>query len=163
MGFGLGGNLGEVPRSIAAAVSLLEQELGPLRVAPLYRSEPVGALPQPDYWNTVALAFSDRSAPSLLCLALDVERHFGRQRLEPKGPRTLDIDLLFVGNEVWQDPGLVVPHPRLRERRFVLQPLFDLVPDLPLPPDGATVDTCLKQLPLRPWVERWEGQLAGRP
>ncbi len=159
--FGLGGNLGDVPKSIATAVALLEEELGPLQLAPLYRSEPVSEWPQPDFLNTVLLGRSRRSPEDLLALALHLEGRLGRKRLERFGPRTIDIDLLFVGDEVRSGPDLVLPHPRLRERRFVLQPLFDLASELPLPPDGATVSTCLARLPLRPAVERWNGSLPG--
>jgi len=69
-------------------------------------------------------------------------------------PRTLDIDLLLVGAELRSGPGLVLPHPRLRERRFALAPLAELAPALALPPDGATVAALLARLPERPWVER---------
>jgi len=69
-------------------------------------------------------------------------------------PRTIDLDLLVVGAELRSGPGLVLPHPRLRERRFALAPLAELAPDLALPPDGATVATLLARLPERPWVER---------
>jgi 2-amino-4-hydroxy-6-hydroxymethyldihydropteridine diphosphokinase len=115
----------------------------------------VSPLPQPDYLNTVALGTSVESPEALLGFALELERRAGRRRDgERDAPRPLDIDLLFVGDERRDEPGLVLPHPRLRSRRFVLQPLADLAPRLALPPDGATVQELLAALPPGPRVER---------
>jgi 2-amino-4-hydroxy-6-hydroxymethyldihydropteridine diphosphokinase len=114
----------------------------------------VSALPQPDYLNTVALGWSARPPEALLAAALAVEAELGRTRAERDGPRILDVDLLFAGAERRSTPALELPHPRLRERRFVLAPLADLAPDLALPPDGATPRQLLARLPERPWVAR---------
>ena len=114
-------------------------------------------MPQPHYLNTVALGSSSASPEDLLALALAVERGLGRER-DPRGardePRAIDVDLLFVGDELRDGPALVLPHPRLRGRRFVLAPLADLAPDLALPPDGARVSELLAALPPTPTVER---------
>jgi len=139
---------------IRRAVGELEVELGRLDVAPLYRSEPVSAEPQPEYLNTVALGTSERTPEALLELAAAVERRLGRRRGTRNAPRTIDLDLLFVGELERDGPELELPHPRLRERRFVLAPLSDLVPDLALPPDGATPRELLARLPERPWAVR---------
>lgn len=115
----------------------------------------MSSIPQPDFLNTVALGASSASAERLLAAALEVEAELGRRRDGARdAPRTIDIDLLFAGDERRAGPGLVLPHPRLRERRFVLAPLADLAPDLPLPPDGATPRELLARLPARPWVRR---------
>lgn len=112
-------------------------------------------IPQPEFLNTVALGVSTSSAEELLAAALAVEEELGRHRDGVRdGPRTIDIDLLFAGGEMRAAPGLELPHPRLRARRFVLAPLADLVPDLPLPPDGATPRELLERLPERPWARR---------
>lgn len=91
-------------------------------------------------------------AEALLDLLMRLERRFGRRRELPGGPRTLDLDLLFLGRSVRRQRSPLLPHPRLRERRFVLQPLADLVPDLRLPPDGRTPRELLAELPRRPWA-----------
>ena len=112
-------------------------------------------IPQPEYLNTVALGVSALGAEALLAGALAVEIELGRRRDGRRdAPRTIDIDLLFVGDEQRPGPGLELPHPRLRERRFVLAPLADLAPDLPLPPDGATPRELLARLPASPWAHR---------
>lgn len=123
-------------------------------MAPLYRTQPVTAEPQPDYLNTVALGAGWAAPEELLAGALDVERELGRRRETAGAPRTIDLDLLFVGAERRSGGGLELPHPRLRQRRFVLAPLSDLAPDLPLPPDGATPRALLAALPPTPWAIR---------
>jgi 2-amino-4-hydroxy-6-hydroxymethyldihydropteridine diphosphokinase len=123
-------------------------------VAPLYRSEPVSPIPQPEYLNTVALGHGLQEPEELLAGALAVEAELGRRRNLPLGPRRIDLDLLFVGDLERDAPGLRLPHPRLRERRFVLAPLADLVPDLALPPDGRRVGDLLAALSGGPWVKR---------
>lgn len=129
-------------------------------MAPLYRSSPVSPLPQPDFLNTVALASLEGSALSpedVLGLAQDLELAAGRRR-EPGsprfGPRPLDIDLLLWGDRVQDHPDLTLPHPRLRERRFVLAPLADVAPDFPVPPDGTPVRELLQRLGPGQRVER---------
>jgi len=123
-------------------------------VAPLYRSDPVSAIPQPDYLNTVALARTGLSPEELLALAQDIEIELGRRRTVRDAPRTIDVDLLFVGDLERRGGSLVLPHPRLRERRFVLAPLADVAPGLALPPDGATAAELLARLPARPRAVR---------
>lgn len=114
--------------------------------------------PQPDFLNTVALGSTREAPEALLASVLAVEVALGRVRDGRRdAPRTIDIDLLFVGDEVRRTAGLALPHPRLRERRFVLAPLADVAPDLPLPPDGATARTLLGRLPDLPWVRRLAG------
>jgi 2-amino-4-hydroxy-6-hydroxymethyldihydropteridine diphosphokinase len=116
----------------------------------------VSPLPQPDYLNTVAMGTTAETPEALLGFAAELERDAGRVRDGRRdAPRPLDVDLLFVGDERRAGPALELPHPRLRLRRFVLQPLADLAPELALPPDGATVAALLAALPPGPRVERW--------
>lgn len=155
----LGGNDGDVRAAFSAALAALAARFGPLEVAPLYRSEPVSSRPQAEFLNTVALGSTTLAAETLLAAALEIERALGRRREAlpagaAPGPRPIDLDLLFVGDERRASSALVLPHPRLRERRFVLAPLADLAPDLPLPPDGATATALLAALPARPWAVR---------
>jgi len=123
-------------------------------VAPLYRTEAVSEAPQDPYLNTVALGVTRATPEELLAAAQEIEAALGRRRETPGAPRTIDLDLLFVGGERRSEGTVELPHPRLRERRFVLAPLADLEPDLELPPDGSRVRELLAALPDRPWVER---------
>lgn len=154
VGFALGANLGDPRGMISVALDRLAGHLGALKIAPFYRTEPVSKIAQPDFLNTVALTRSRATPEELLTLALEVERQLGRLRSVRDGPRTIDIDLLFVGQLERHDAGLVLPHPRLRDRRFVLAPLADVAPGLPLPPDGATPRDLLARLPPGPRTQR---------
>jgi 2-amino-4-hydroxy-6-hydroxymethyldihydropteridine diphosphokinase len=139
---GLGANLGERETTIRRAVELLAATPGIdlLAVSTLRETDPVGYADQPRFLNGVAAVETSLAPRALLERLLAVERELGRVRGEgPRfGPRTIDLDLLLHGDEVVDEPGLVVPHPRLGERRFVLEPLHDLDPGLTLP-DGRRV------------------------
>ncbi len=131
---GLGANLGDAPRQLAAAVRELAGLPGVRvkAVSPLYRSRPVDA-PGPDYHNAVVALATTRVAPDLLAALQAIERAAGRERPYLHAPRTLDLDLLRYGDGRIDSPALVVPHPRLQQRAFVLRPLADLAPQL-VPP-----------------------------
>lgn len=144
---GLGASLsGEAARLLAGARERLEELLGPLAVAPLYRTAPVSPLPQPDYLNTVAVGRSPLPAEAILAFAKALEHAAGRRRGERWDARPLDVDLLAWGDRLSDRPELTLPHPRLRRRRFVLAPLAALAPDLVLPPDGARAADLLARL-----------------
>lgn len=138
----LGANLGDRLGQLQGARSALAAA-GGIRVtaaSPLYETGPVGGPPgQPPYLNAVLRVETTLSCRALLELCLAVEARFGRRRQEPWSPRTLDVDLLFFGGETLDEPGLVVPHPRLHQRRFVLTPLADLDPELLHPALGRSV------------------------
>jgi 2-amino-4-hydroxy-6-hydroxymethyldihydropteridine diphosphokinase len=140
---GLGANLGDREGNLREALERLA-ELGPLRVSSFRETDPVGVTDQPRFVNAVAELETDLSARDLLARLLEVERELGRDRSgeERWGPRTIDLDLLLYGDEVIDEPGLTVPHPRLAERRFVLEPLHELDPGLVLP-DGRAVGDLL--------------------
>lgn len=156
LGFGLGGNADESEARLCWAVDRLQRLFGALRVAPLYRTAPISPIPQPDFLNSVALAalpVSGRPDPlAILDRVKALERLAGRRATERWGPRPLDIDLLFCGDLVRRGAAapcrreVILPHPRMRLRRFVLAPLNDLAPDLELPPDGALVRDLLTAL-----------------
>ena len=102
-------------------------------------TDPVGYVDQPRFLNAACVVETDLSARELLERLLAVERSLGRERARPRfGPRTIDLDLLLYGDETIDEPGLTVPHPRLAERRFALEPLAELDHDLTLP-DGRRV------------------------
>jgi len=152
--FGLGGNLGAVEATLAGALRGLAAAVGPLRVASLYRGPAVSPLPQPDFLNTAALVSTDLPPAALLAIAKALELQAGRRRGERWGPRPLDVDLLLVGDIVSEAPELTLPHPRLAERRFVLEPLAEIAPDLPVPPSGTPVRALLDRLPGGPPLRR---------
>jgi 2-amino-4-hydroxy-6-hydroxymethyldihydropteridine diphosphokinase len=129
---GLGSNLGDRLDHLAAAVAGLaaDDRSRVVAVSPVYETSPVGGPAQPDYLNAVVALDTDRSARQLLELAQDLERRADRVRTERWGPRTLDVDVLVVTGETVHEPDLEVPHPRLRDRGFVLAPLHDLDPAL---------------------------------
>jgi 2-amino-4-hydroxy-6-hydroxymethyldihydropteridine diphosphokinase len=136
---GLGANLGDRERTLRAAVDVLAGEEGVevVAVSTLRETEPVGVGEQPLYLNGVAVLDTTLGARELLDRLLAVEQRFGRVRVPGEhGPRTLDLDLLLYGDEVIDEPELRVPHPRLHERRFVLEPLLELAPGLVVPGRG---------------------------
>ena len=161
---GLGANVGAPRRQLLQAIAALSRELGPLAVAPLYRSAPLSPIAQPDFLNTVVLAASDWPPERLLVLAKELEARAGRVEGPRWGPRPLDVDLLLVGDLQRRDEVLTLPHPRLRERGFVLAPLADVAADLRLPPDGRSAAELLAELPRESWPVRvpWTADEHGR-
>jgi 2-amino-4-hydroxy-6-hydroxymethyldihydropteridine diphosphokinase len=139
---GLGANLGPREVTLLRAVDLLASADGVevVSVSRLRDTEPVGVVGQPQFLNGAVALDTSLSARDLLALLLAVERELGRVRAERWGPRTVDLDLLVYGDEVVDEPGLRVPHPRLRERRFALEPLAELDPDLVIPGLGRVAD-----------------------
>ena len=139
---GLGGNLGDpiaTLREALAQIALLPGvELD--AVSSPYESAPVGLEDQPPFVNAAARVLTGVPLHDLLDGLLGVERRLGRVRTVRYGPRTCDLDILLAGDEIVDEPGLVVPHPRLAERRFALAPLLELDPALALP-DGTPLST----------------------
>jgi 2-amino-4-hydroxy-6-hydroxymethyldihydropteridine diphosphokinase len=136
---GLGANLGDREQTLSAAVDALAGEMGieVVAVSTLRETEPVGVGEQPRFLNGAAELETTLTARDLLDRLLVVEQRFGRVRIPGEhGPRTLDLDLLLYGDEVLEEPGLAVPHPRVHERRFVLEPLAELAPGLFVPGHG---------------------------
>ena len=132
---GLGANLGDREGALREAVAALPDVVA---VSPVYETDPVDSpAGSPPYLNAVVELRSELSPRQLLEVAGRLEGALGRVRTGPNAPRTLDVDVLLVGDEVVDEPDLVVPHPRMWARRFVLQPLADLAPDL-VPEDQLT-------------------------
>ncbi len=145
----LGANLGPDPsQNLAEAVRRLAEEprVRPRRLAPVYRSAPLGPQDQPDYLNSVLQAETELPALALLDALQAIEAAMGRVRTVRWGPRIIDLDLLLYGSERIAHPRLVVPHPEMIRRRFVLQPLADLAPDLVIPGTSDTVRALLAAL-----------------
>jgi 2-amino-4-hydroxy-6-hydroxymethyldihydropteridine diphosphokinase len=142
---GLGANLGDRERTLREAVDALGAEEGieVAAVSTLRETDPVGVGEQPRFLNGVAALETSLGARELLDRLLAVEQRFGRVRVPGEhGPRTLDLDLLLYGDETIDEPGLAVPHPRMHERRFVLEPLAELAPGLVVSGRG-TVESLL--------------------
>jgi 2-amino-4-hydroxy-6-hydroxymethyldihydropteridine diphosphokinase len=130
---GLGANLGDRRATIERAVDLLRAapHVQVLAVSPLRETDPVGFEDQPPFLNGAVAVETSLSARELLDLLLEIERRLGRTRGGPRfGPRTIDLDLLVYGDVELDEPGLTLPHPRLHERRFALEPLAELAPGL---------------------------------
>jgi 2-amino-4-hydroxy-6-hydroxymethyldihydropteridine diphosphokinase len=135
---GLGANLGDREGTMRRALDLLEGDgVRVVAVSSFRETDPVGYEDQPQFLNAVAALETERPPRDLLERLLAVERDLGRTRDGPRyGPRTIDLDLLLYGAEIVDEPGLRVPHPRLAERRFALEPLFELDPALVVPGAG---------------------------
>jgi 2-amino-4-hydroxy-6-hydroxymethyldihydropteridine diphosphokinase len=146
---GIGSNLGEPERQIAAALEQLEaeQDIDLVAVSTLRETEPVGYLQQPNFLNGAVRVETELGPRELLERLLAIEARLGRLRGEgPRfGPRMIDLDLLVYGDETVAEPGLIVPHPRLAERRFALEPLAELAPGLEIPGLGP-VQALLSEL-----------------
>jgi 2-amino-4-hydroxy-6-hydroxymethyldihydropteridine diphosphokinase len=136
----LGSNVGNRERMLGEALQLIEAPgLHVARVSPIYETEPQDFKNQPWFLNLVAEIQSTLFPMQLLTRVRKIERKLGRKRTVDKGPRSIDIDILLYGESVIDSEDLVVPHPRMTERRFVLQPLADLAPDLRHPVLRRTV------------------------
>jgi 2-amino-4-hydroxy-6-hydroxymethyldihydropteridine diphosphokinase len=136
----LGSNLGDRRAHLDFAASRLGTLLSGLRVSRYHETAPVGmAGPQPAFLNAAAVGETTLAARALLDALLGVERERGRERPHPNAARTLDLDLVLFGDWVIDEPGLVVPHPRFRKRRFVLEPLAEVAPGMVDPVTGETI------------------------
>jgi len=135
----LGSNMGDRGAALAFAVDRLTEHLANLAVSAFIETAPEGVGEQPAFLNAAVAGDWDRGARPLLDLLLAIEREAGRERPYPGAPRTLDLDLILLGSMVVSEPGLTVPHPRFRERGFVLGPLSEIAPDLVDPVSGRTI------------------------
>ncbi|SDO62660.1 2-amino-4-hydroxy-6-hydroxymethyldihydropteridine diphosphokinase [Alkalicoccus daliensis] len=145
----LGANIGNRVEQLKQAVEMLQQreEIRILALSSFYETKPVGVTDQPDFINAVVKI--DTSLPPLTLLEVTqyIEQELGRVRKEKWGPRKIDLDLLLYGEETIELESLIVPHPRMTERGFVLLPLEELTPDLTLPePDGRSISHCIRAL-----------------
>lgn len=142
----LGSNLGDRERFLRQAIEALATLLSDLRVSAFHETTPVGVGDQPRFLNAAAAGWTALGPRDLLSRLLAIEQSLGRERPYAGAPRTIDVDLLLYGEAVIDERGLIVPHPRFRERRFVLVPLAEIAPEWVDPVTGKTIDELLRRL-----------------
>ena len=142
----LGSNLGDREATLRAAVAALTPFIQHPRVSSLHETAYIGAEVQPAVLNGALVGETVLEAHPLLERLLEIEQTFGRTRPYGGAPRTLDLDLILFGDAVIEEPGLIVPHPRFRERRFVLEPLAEIAPDWRDPVTGKTIEELLRDV-----------------
>jgi len=155
---GLGSNLGNKKSNILNALSLMEEQIDIVTVSSLYKTEPLGFKEQPIFLNAACEARTTLCPLDLLGYIKSLEIRLGRTQSFANGPRILDIDILFYGNDVLDTPKLTIPHPRLSERKFVLAPLAEIAPTLLHPTLEKTISDLLFDIVTEERVEN-----IGRP
>ncbi len=143
---GLGSNLGNRQDNLDRALGFLSQRLRVEKVSSIYDTEPVGNTNQPRFLNQVCRVSTGLEPMALLTLVKGIESKLGRLPHTSNGPRPIDIDILFYDDQVIEAPGLVVPHPRLTERAFVLIPMAEIAADLVHPVNGKTIEELTSEL-----------------
>ena len=142
----LGSNLGDRAHHLTAAVEALRAHIPDIRVSRFIDTAPVGVGAQPRFLNAAAVGHTTLPARELLNAMLEIERRLGRVRPHPGAARTLDLDLILYGDAIVDEPGLIVPHPRFRERLFVLEPLTEVAGEWKDPVTGKTVAELLESV-----------------
>lgn len=152
----LGSNVGDRVANLRAAIEKL-REMGTVEtVSAFYETEPVETGPQPWFLNCAIKMETEKMPRQLISAVLALEQSMGRQRRQEKAPRTIDIDVLLFGNSVIELPALTVPHPRFHERRFVLEPLAEIAPDVRHPVFKRTIRELRDALPPGQQVKKLE-------
>jgi 2-amino-4-hydroxy-6-hydroxymethyldihydropteridine diphosphokinase len=145
---GLGANLGDRGANLRQAQRLIAHRIGPIeRVSSIYETEPMEFVAQPWFLNCVAQVTTERDPAKVMQLLLQIEEEMGRRRDQSKGPRLIDLDILLFGNLVVNTPELTVPHPAMHLRRFVLEPLAEIAPNVVHPVFMRSASELLSALP----------------
>jgi 2-amino-4-hydroxy-6-hydroxymethyldihydropteridine diphosphokinase len=152
---GIGSNMGEREDNLGRALDLLSQRMRMGKVSSIYDTEPLGNTNQPRFLNMVCQVFTRLAPQGLLTLAKGIESKMGRYGKSGE-PRPIDIDILLYGEEVMETPELVIPHPRMAERAFVLVPLAEIAPDLVHPVSGKTIKELKEAMKEVQGVFKWE-------
>ncbi|MBN1369214.1 MAG: 2-amino-4-hydroxy-6-hydroxymethyldihydropteridine diphosphokinase [Dehalococcoidaceae bacterium] len=144
---GLGSNMGSRSQNLEKALGYITQRMRLIKKSSVYETEPVGNTEQPKFLNMVCEVKTMLTPETLLLLTKGVEQKLGRPAKHPKdSPRTIDIDILFYGDQVFSSPDLIIPHPRLSKRAFVLVPLNEIAPELVDPASGKQIAELLKEV-----------------
>ena len=155
---GLGSNMGNRQGHLDKALDLLSQRLRVGQVSSIYDTAPIGNINQPRFLNLVCQVYTRLAPMELLALAKGIELELGRAPGTSNAPRPIDIDILFYGDQTIETPELVIPHPRLIERAFVLIPLAEIAPDLVHPVSGKTIRELLEGVTETQGVLKWENK-----
>lgn len=150
----LGSNLGDREANLRAAIDRLGMLGKIVAVSSFYETEPVEFIAQPWFLNCVVKLHTEKMPKQLLAGILHIEQQLGRRRVQKKGPRTIDIDILLFGNSIIETKGLTVPHPAMQERRFVLEPLTEIAPEVRHPMLRQTARELRDRLPAGQAVRR---------
>jgi len=150
----LGSNIGDREANLRTAISELGEIGNVVAVSSFYETEPVELTAQPWFLNCAVKFETEKMPRQLISAILNLEQSMGRQRKQKKGPRTIDIDVLLFGSSIIEIPSLTVPHPRLHERRFVLEPLAEIAPDARHPVFKRTVRELRDALPAGQTVKK---------
>ena len=155
---GLGSNMGDRQANMDKALDLLSQRMRVKKLSSIYETDPVGNADQPRFLNMVCEVYTHLAPKALLTVGKAIESKLGRVSSKPNAPRTIDIDILFYGDQIIETPELTIPHPRLTERAFVLVPLARIAPDLVHPVNGKTIKELLAEMTEVQGVFEWEGK-----
>jgi len=157
----IGSNKHNPQLQIERAFSKLNERFENVRMSSLYLTEPVGGIPQSEFINAAIRLDTQLNAHDLLQFIMDIERqaHRNRSMEIPNGPRSLDLDIILFGDEICSQPDLVIPHPRFRDRRFVLEPMQAIAPEVIDPVSNKSISQLLAECTDLNWVKTMEAEL----
>lgn len=154
----LGSNVGDREGLLRDAIARLQAHGRIVSVSSFYETEPVEFTDQAWFLNCVVALATEEAPEQLMAAVLEIEQSMGRKRIQRKGPRTIDIDILLAGETILDSPALTIPHPAMHQRRFVLQPLAEIAPDLRHPVLKKAIRELLEALPVGQEVRKWKPQ-----